>query len=236
MSIGHGSKYGGIRAPKELAKILAEEDTKKLLKRRVETDFRHDVPLGFGISVDAKTVYGDRGYVAEVRSGRVRVSGLSADQIIAAHVCHEVTEKAIVDGDNPVDIYEGAHPYAETAEHEEVKRVRGSDDGYEEALKPALDRCFARKPERPPLDLWCGPLHDESDKDDKEMLRVLRSKGVKDADKSSKRNAGYMIGKEQCKDCAHFLGDGVLEECDLVSGLVRADRQCDWWEKGKSDT
>lgn len=233
MSSGHNEQFGGMRTPKELAKMMEEGDTAKLAKRRITVDCLHDVSLGFGISVDAHMVYGDRCYVDDIRSGRAKVSGMSADQVIAAHVCHEITEKAVADGDNPVDLYEGAHPFGEAAEHEEVRRIRGDDHGYEEALSGALARCYARYPEKPPLDLWCGPLRDEASKRDKELLRILRVKGVTDAHKMSKRDAAYCIGMEQCRDCVHYGGGTVMDVCDIVGGMVRADRQCDRWSKKK---
>lgn len=232
MASGHGAEYGGIRTPAELKKMLAEGDTGKLTKRPYTTDFSHDVALAFGISVDAHTVYGDRQYVADIRSGKVRVPGMSPSQLIHAHCLHEVTEKAIDDGDNPVDLYEGAHPFAEIAEHEEVKRVRGNDRGYEEALEPAINACYRRDPENPPRDLWCSPLLDEPTKRDKEILRIYRAHGVTDASKMSKRAVAYGFGTNQCRDCVHFHGESP-GLCDIVSGYVRADRQCERWEARK---
>jgi len=225
-------KYTGIRTAAELDKMLATGDTGKLAKRPVKTDFTCDIPLGFGISTDGRTVYGDRRYVEEIKSGKVRVSGMSAKQLIVAHIEHEVIEKAVDDGDNPVDLYEGAHPFGERAEHNEVIAVRGNDRGYEAALQPGLDRAYRRMPQIVAADLWAGPLLDEPTKRDKEILRVLRAKGCKDAMKASKREAGYGFGAEQCKRCHHF-GGGSLAPCELVSGLVRFDRQCDWWMKAK---
>lgn len=230
MAVGHNASFGGIRTPVELEKMLAEGDTGKLAKRKVRTDFTKDVALCFGISVDAHTVYGDRQYVADLRSGMVKVPGMSANQVIAAHIDHEVVEKAVDDGDNPVDLYEGAHPFGEAAEHIEVKRVRGTDRGYEDALRPAIKACYRRDPKNPPRDLWCGPLLDRPSKRDKEILRVYRAKGVADAFKASKRDASYGYGAEQCRACRHYGGGKEFDTCELVDGYVRADRQCDWWK------
>jgi hypothetical protein len=141
---------------------------------------------------------------------------MSPRQIIQAWIEHEHTEKAVDDGDNPVDAYLGAHGFG-------PKR-------YEGAIAPALDRCAKRAPDNPPRDLWCGPYLDPPTARDQEILRIFRAKGLADAFKASKPAAEYGIGAEKCRDCRRFAG-GKLGECEKVCGLVRWNRRCDWYSE-----
>jgi hypothetical protein len=232
MSTGH-LKYEK-KGEAELYKVLGEGDTPKLLARKYLIDTTHDWPYAGGNSVDGHTVYFDRTFYREIMDGIIKVRGMSPRDIISRVCDHEHSEWSIMVGDNPVDSYPPAHALATTYEHRDIK----NPERYEECLKPGLKRCIKRfialgTKANPPRDVWCGPVLDDPDDDDREILRILRAKGVHDAFKVSKISVHYGTGDTECKDCKMF-GDGkqktgVMRQCELVSGLVRADRWCDKW-------
>ena len=222
---------GEKKSVAETFQILGEGDTPKLYGKPVALDVSCDIPYTGGVSVDGKTVYIDRTIYRKVMDGKVSVRGMSPRQLITVWIEHEHAEKAIDDGDNPADAYQAAHGFATCKEEETVRHMGVNPKRYEEAIKPALLRCIARDPKQPPKDLWCGPYLDEPTPRDKEILRVFRSKGVLDAFKKSKLEMNYGMRGNECRKCVHF-GGGELAQCEVVCGLVRADRGCDAW-KGK---
>lgn len=227
MSTGH-LRGEECKSDAELHKMLGEGDTAKLYGRKVKLDTSHDIPYAGGSSVDGKTVYVDRTLCHEVKSGKVAVRGMTGRQIIQMWIEHEHTEWAVDAGDNPVDAYPASHAFATANEEHHVKVLNVNPERYEAAIRPALERCVKRDPENPPRDLWCGPYLDDPTPRDKELLRIFKAKGVIDALKASKIDAGYGIGARECKDCRYF-GGGELAPCEKVCGLVRANRQCKWW-------
>jgi hypothetical protein len=227
MSTGHRSE---AKPTAELYRMLGERDTNDLYARAVKLDTEHDVPYGGGVSVDGKTVYIDQTLYAQVMSGAVAVRGMTPRQIIQAWIEHEHTEWAVDAGDNPADTYGACHGFATAKEERFVKQLGVDPERYEAAIRPALDKCARRDPKNPPRDLWCGPYLDNPDARDQELLRSFRAKGVEDAFKRSKIDVHYGLGAERCKTCKHF-GGGELAQCQIVCGLVRADRQCDEYEK-----
>jgi hypothetical protein len=227
MSTGH--RRDARKTDAELYQMLGEGDTSALYAKKVALDTAHDIPYAGGVSVDGKIVYIDRRLYRDVIDGRLAVRGMSPRQIIQAWIEHEHTEKAVDDGDNPVDAYLGAHGFGTAKEHAFVRLLRVDPKRYEGAIAPALDRCAKRDPDNPPRDLWCGPYLDQPTARDQEILRIFRAKGVADAFKASKLAAEYGIGAEKCRDCGHFAG-GKLGECEKVCGLVRWNRRCDWYE------
>jgi hypothetical protein len=231
--VSTGHLHGEKKSAAELYQMLGEGDTNELYARHVKLDMTCDVPYGGGSSVDGKTVYIDYWLYREVKDGKVTVKGMSADQVIQAWIEHEHCEWAVEAGDNPVDAYGGAHSYATAKEERFVDSLGVNPERYEEAIRPALIRCQARDPKQLPKDLWCGPYLDNPTPRDKELLRIFRAKGVVDAFKKSKLESEYGIGAEQCRDCKYF-GGGKVAPCEKVSGLVRWNRRCDWYEpKGK---
>jgi hypothetical protein len=231
MSTGH--LYGEEKkSDAELYQMLGEADTASLYARKIKLDASHDVPYAGGVSVDGETVYVDRMLYREVKYGKASVRGITGPQLIQAFIEHEHTEWAIDCGDNPVDTYPAAHAFATAKEERFVKQLGVNPERYEEAIRPALERCVKRDPVNPPRDLWCGPYLDDPTPRDKELLRILRGKSVWDAFKASKIDADYGIGARECKDCRYF-GGGKLAPCERVCGLVRANRQCKWWETKK---
>jgi hypothetical protein len=218
----------------ELYKMLGEGDTPDLYARSTKLDTSHTIPYAGGNSVDGKTVYIDDQLYREVMDGKVKVEGMTPDQLIQAWLEHEHTEWAVDSGDNPVDRYDAAHEFAEAKEDKFVVRQVGVPRArYIEAIKPALERCARREPSNPPKDLWCAPYLDEPTPGDKEILAEFRKHGVVDAFKKSKVDVNYGIGQAQCRDCRHFSGGmkGPVRPCELVSGLVRNDRHCDLWHR-----
>jgi hypothetical protein len=107
MSVGH--LRGETKSTEELYLILGEADTSKLYGQPVKLDTSHDIPYAGGVSVDGKTVYIDRRLYCDLRLGKVRVKGMTWRQVVQCWIEHEHTEKSVVDGDNPVDVYLGAH-------------------------------------------------------------------------------------------------------------------------------
>lgn len=227
MSVGH--LRGETKTTEELYLILGEADTSKLYGQSVKLDTMHDIPYAGGVSVDGRTVYIDRKLYTDLRLGKVRVRGMTWKQVVQCWIEHEHTEKSVVDGDNPVDVYLGAHAMATTKENETAKMILGNADRYEDAIEPALKACAARDPVIVPKDLWCGPYLDAPSKRDLEILRIFRSKGVVDAFKHAKSDPSVMYGiaARRCGDCKHFESPGkTLSLCEVVAGRVREGRQC----------
>jgi hypothetical protein len=228
MAVGHQHAEGQKKTLAELYQMLGEGDTARLYARPVTLDTSHDIAYAGGNSVDGKTVYIDRRLYADIQSGKIAVRGMTAKQIVRCIVEHEHTEWAIMAGDNPVDTYLPSHLFAECKEDEEAGSSR---ERYEAALKGPVAACARRDPENPPRDLWCGPYRDSEDARDKELLRLMRAKGVVDAFKRSKFDVHYGIRANKCGQCEHYGEPGkVLSPCSEVGGLVRADRVCDLWE------
>jgi hypothetical protein len=245
MSTGH--RDAEPKSEAELNKMLGEGDTPELMARDFKLDTSHDVPYAAGISVDGRTVYIDSRLYAEVMSGDVRVRGITARELTGAWAEHEHTEWAVDSGDNPVDSYGAAHAFAIAKENRRYETLGRNPDRVNETVGPAIDRCAARDPVNPPRDLWCGPYHDTAQTDDgrdgkraRELLRMFRRKGVVDAFKMSKIETHYGMGPDQCRNCVHFgrdtairraLGNGDIAPCEIVCGLVRADRDCDRYQE-----
>jgi hypothetical protein len=242
MSTGH-LKYEK-KSPDELYKLLGEGDTSILYARKPLIDTTYDWPYAGGNSVDGKTVFIDHTFYREVMDYVVYVRGMTARQIVQAIVEHEHTEWAIDAGDNPVDNYPASHGFAIAKEHRFVSQLPVDPERYEACIKPGLKRCLKRfislgTKANPPRDAWCGPVLDDPDDDDREILRILRAKGVVDAFKLAKPTVHYGIGDKKCADCKMF-GDqppnaGILRTCELVSGLVRDLRNCDRWKAKKGN-
>jgi hypothetical protein len=177
--------------------------------------------------------------------GAFKKTGLEPDQIIERWLDHEHVEKCVIDGDNPVDSYEGGHRYALRKEHEGLLFILGPDNAmakikaYEAVIWPALVRCYKRDPKKVPLDLWCSPLLDAPEERDEEILKIMKRLGVKDASKMSKYSTHYGLSGRPCRDCTMWAPqqlsqeDGNLAMCTAVAGLVRENRHCDLFRPRK---
>lgn len=233
MSVGHAID-AKPKPSAELYEILGEGDTPKLYARPVNLITDKDIPYAGGNSVNGKNVYIDRRFYEDIKSGRVVVRGMTFDQIVSAIIEHEHTEWAVDVGDNGVDVYQPAHEFAEAKENAFVKDLGVNLDRYNVGLEAAIKACLRRKPENPPKDLWCGPVLDHPDVHDKEILRILQSKGVEDAFKASKFDVHYSISPNRCKDCRFMeFPDKPFSRCEKVSGLVRQTRGCDLFDERK---
>jgi hypothetical protein len=237
MSTAH---RGEPKTQAELNHMLGQGDTPELAEKPVKLNTSHGIAYGAGVSVDGKTVYIDATLYNELTTGKIALPrGLDAVEVVKAWIDHEHTEWAIDAGDNPIDAYSAAHAYATTAEHKAISDAGGDPDRYEAAIKGALDRCIARYPKNPPKDLWCGPYLDTAFGDDakdaaraKEILRAYREQGVRDAFKVSKAEVHYGISDVECRNCTMYECPGKqMSTCDLVCGLVRADRSCDRYDE-----
>jgi hypothetical protein len=227
----------------ELFQALGERDTPLLYDRPYRVDASYDIATGAGNSNDRNTVYVDRGLYAELMGGAFNETGLTPEQILYCWIDHEHVEKCIVDGDNPIDLYEPAHKRALKREHEHVLTILGKNNAkdtikrYEQAIWPALERAYNRRPQRVPSDLWVGPIIDELDEDEraKRLIAAYEKMDVEDARKRSKFNVHYGYGEQRCDHCRNWAPgqrqdqNGQLAACRVVAGLVRADRHCDFW-------
>ncbi|HEY7238670.1 MAG TPA: hypothetical protein VH600_05840 [Burkholderiales bacterium] len=225
----------------ELYATLGERDTPCLYDTPYTVDASYDCPFGAGNSVDRRIKYVDRTLYAEAMDGVYADTGLTPAQLIGRWLDHEHIEKCCIDGDNPCDIYGPGHRRALAGEHHGVLVILGPDDArekignYEVVIWPGLVRCYNRPVARAPADLWCGPLSDEPEARDREILAALAELGVEDARKRGKRELHYGLGNHDCEDCRHWLGalpgagEGLesLAPCEVANGLVRHDRFCD---------
>lgn len=218
--------------------MLGERDTPGLYAKPYKLDTNHDCPTGGGNSLDRKTKYIDRILYQEVMDGEFKKTGLEPDQIIRLWCDHEHTEKCAADGDNAMDFYTPCHKVALRKEHEGVNLILGPGKIklYETTIWPGLVRCYSRDIVKPPKDLWCGPLNDDPESRDEEILEVLQKLGVIDAQKHGKQEARYGYGVHTCDSCRFFNPEflsqqrGELAACKVVSGLVRGSRGSDYWQ------
>ena len=241
MSTGH-LKYE-IKTPTELFAMLGEGDTPALYARKHRVDVSHDIPYTGGNSVDGSVVFIDRQAYRDVMDGKIYVRGMTPSQIINAWEEHEHAEWTVLMGLNPVQTYPAAHGMATASEHQFVRKLPIDVDRYETCIKAGLEsvkRRFIAMGSKcnPPRDLWCGPVIDDPDKDDLEIIRILKSKGVEDAHKLAKAVVNYGVGERKCMDCAMFGERDILpslRKCDLVNGLVRKGLWCERWTPKKGN-
>lgn len=243
MTIGHRLSEDELTqaTPEELFKSLGEGDTPSLIAQRYTVDTDHDLPTGAGNSLDRKTIYIDRQLYQEVMDGAFSKTGLTPQQIIDRWLDHEHKEVCITDGDTAVDTYTPAHERALASEHLGVlvilgtKNAKAKIDNYESVIWPGIVRAYQRDPVKPPKDYWCGPLLDDPQPRDLEILDILRKLGVADARKQSKYDVHYGYTAHRCHACSMWRPDrlsqerGTLAECSAVSGLVRDTRGCELW-------
>jgi hypothetical protein len=214
----------------ELYSILGERDTPYLFDQPYKLDTEHDWPTGGGNTTDRKIIGIDRTLYAQVMDNEFKATGLEPIHIINGWIQHEHTEICIVDGDNPVDTYQPGHRRALAREHE-FYRFLGADIGKIEKLYwPKLVECYQRDVKKPHPLMWCGPILDNAQERDEEILAQLQRLGVKDAFKRSKYDTHYGIGPDHCHDCFNYGGKSDLELCKIVSGQVRESRHCDFWQ------
>jgi hypothetical protein len=234
--------------PEELFRVVGERQTPELIGAPYEVNTDFDIPFGAGNSLDRATIYIDRVLHDEVMDGAFAATGLEPFQIIERFCDHEHFEKAIVDGDNAVDLYYGAHRHALRAEHEGVLAILGRDNAqakiktYETVLWPGIERCAKRPVKKVPADLWCAPLRDdEDDPHAGDILKRLLKLGALDAGKRSKYETHYGISGRPCRICRHWHPDrfsqlnDALADCDIVGGLARENRHCDFFKIKKEN-
>ncbi len=229
----------------ELYRALGDRNTPDLFQQSYKIDTEHDCPFGAGNSVDRKTIYIDRTLYQEVMDGGLSKTGLNGEQIIGLWCQHEHTEKAIVDGDNPVDNYYPAHTRALRMEHRHLLSIVGHKNAnakirhYEEVIWPALVKCYHRDIKRPPKDLWCAPVLDDPTPRDEEIIETFRRLGVVDAHKRTKHDTHYQPGPRYCMDCRYWNPElvsqsgGEMASCRIVNGLVRNNMHCDMFKPAK---
>jgi hypothetical protein len=241
MSVGRSVEDNGTKTLAQLFTMLGMGDTAILKAQGFKLDTDHDIVDGGGISVDRQTIFLDAELYRQIVAGEITVANMTAVQIVLCICDHEHTEKCVADGDNPVDNYLAAHVYANTDEDRGVEATGAKPGDYNAALVAPLKRCEQQTPKKVPVTLWCSPYLDDPDENDERVLEIFRTLGVVDAFKASKYTAHYGIGENECRGCRYFHLSpepeqlGVLGLCDKVCGLVRIDRQCDWWEAPPSE-
>ncbi len=231
----------------ETYRALGDRNTPELFQQSYKINTEFDIPFGAGNSVDRKTIYIDRVLYQEVMDGGLSKSGLTPDQLIGLWCAHEHTEKAIVDGDNPVDNYYPAHTRALRREHQHLLAILGDKSAnakirhYEETIWPTLVKCYHRDIKRPPKDIWCAPALDDPTPRDEEIIEIFRRLGVVDAHKRTKYETHYQPGPRYCKDCRYWNPEylsqqgGEMASCKIVNGLVRAGMHCDYFKPAKDE-
>ncbi len=229
----------------ELYRALGDRNTPDLFAQSYKVNTDHDCPFGAGNSVDRKTIYIDRVLYQEAMDNALSKSGVNGEQLIGLWCNHEHTEKCVVDGDNPVDNYYPAHTRALRFEHQHLLSIVGQKSAnakirtYEEAIWPALVKCYHRDIKRPPKDLWCAPILDQPTPRDEEIIEIFRKLGVADAHKKTKWESHYQPGPRHCEDCRYWNPEyltqqhGELAACRIVNGLVRDLMSCDHFKAAK---
>ena len=238
MSAGHPHTGKDHRSPAELAWLRKYTDLPVLMKRFHDLDVDHDVPDGAGYNVQGTVRFIDRDFFEALlnheHANKIGLdpihTGLSPEQTVECILEHEAVEKALLDGDNPIDTYKAAHDLATLAEHEKVKSFGGTPLQYERALKPIFDYCERKVVNAAKADFACASMLEDRDQHDTKALAAMRKLGVTDASKESRASVGYgkSTSESKCRGCKHWQGHRSLKlsPCAVVNGLVRWDRWC----------
>ena len=230
MSIGSPHHRPNHRHQAELHQLMATPSFKQMWARPFRVDTSKEVPDTAGYNVLGDVYFVDSFFAAAVRAGKIVVPGMSPQQILHAILLHERIEKCVLDADNDVNSYEGAHEFATLAEHLFVISCGAKPRLYEAALKP-----YIRHNETKPLtnvdrNLDCEPYNDEPDAEDKTAIAAMLKLGVTDAGKAPKEpfKYGRSTGTDQCQGCKNWMaGKPVdLSPCAVISGVVRNTYWC----------
>jgi hypothetical protein len=238
VSAGHGHSRPNLKHPKELAKLLTEGGAPELMHRWQRLDPDHDINDLAGYNVAGTVRFIDRdafhallnpAYAEHIGVGPID-TGLSGEDTIACIIEHESDEKVLLDADNNVNTYPGAHEFASTGEDEKVIAKGSTPLRYNRGLKKLIEFCAKKNPVKVPRDYACAPLLDDPDANDKRVLARLRQLGVIDAFKVSKASQDYSkaVGADKCFVCKGWQGDRShdLSPCAVVDGLVTKNRWC----------
>lgn len=224
---------------RDVYRYLGSYDTPELYAENYTVMTMFDVPWGAGNSLDRQRVYVDARLYQEIIDGVLVVDGLTPRDILAAWCDHEHTEICTIAGDNPVDNYQAAHECSQCKEHEFIVARGVKIAAYEDAIWPALRRCYNRPFKNVPKDIWCGPVLDKPTPRDHEIIKQLVRLGITDADRQSKYDVHYGVGATRCGDCTMYRKKedyGSRGLCVAVDGPIRYDRNCDLWEQKRSNT
>lgn len=238
MSAGHGHSRPNLKHHTELAKLLSTGGAPELMHRWQKLDPDYDINDLAGYNVPGTIRYIDRDafhaildpeYAEHIGVGPID-TGMSPEDTIACIVEHESDEKVLLDGDNDVNSYPGAHEYATAGENSKVIEKGSTPLKYNRGLARLIKFCEAKTPVKVPHDYACAPLLDDPDANDQRVLALLRKLGVIDAFKQSKRSLDYStaIGADRCVGCKNWQGHPVLDlsPCAVVDGLVRNSMWC----------
>jgi hypothetical protein len=183
MSVGHPHRRPNARHARELTALRREPDVARRLARGFDVDTAHDVADLAGYDTTGGVIYVDRHLVAGLQAGRIRLAGKSPRQVAAlvmrALTIHEHTEKALIDAKK--FSYPAAHEFATLAEHQLLRAAGVAPFAYEQALKLFIKRVSAEPVVSPPKDLDCTPYLDDPDDNDRRVLAIYRTLGVRDA-------------------------------------------------------
>ncbi len=250
MSIGHEHEQESRLAHGRGADTLLKSGGAPSLLRRFNS-FRddYDIPYGVGVSVDGTTRYGDRDLVralydpayAEHLIGERIDSGLSPNDTLECCLRNVTVEKVLVDSDNPINDYTGAHDFGAAAEFDLVRQKGSTPVRFRRGLAKILHFCSRKPLKSIPQDYDCAAALADHTSNGRRILAELKRLGVEDADHVEKASVNYgkAHGEDRCEACSQWQGQGnaPLGQCSIVQGLVRGDRTCDRFQPqgAKSD-
>ena len=231
MSAGHSHSRRLSKAhPEELKKLMAEPTAAAMLANPPKLVMDKQISDTGGYPVIGNWRYIDIDFVNAVKSGQLKVPGMTAAQILHAVFLHEFLERVLLDADNPIDSYLAAHEFATLFEHTYVRSLGVTPRVYEDAIEPFIKHNETKDLTHPALDLDCAPMIDDPDANDLKSLKMLQGLGVPDASKKSKEKMQYgkSTSNDKCAGCSNWQGarSADLSPCNIVSGAVRLDRWC----------
>jgi hypothetical protein len=240
VSIGSPHHRPNHKHKAELQKLTSEPSFRRMWARPIQIDTSKEIPDTAGYNVAGNIYFVDALFAAAVRAGRVVVPNMMPAQIMQAVLMHERIEKCLLDADNDIDSYEGAHEFATLSEHLFVISLGAKPRLYEAALAPYIKQNETKPLRLPPNDLDAEPYVDRPDAEDNRAISEMVKLGVSDAGKVAKESVRY--GKsttgDRCVGCKNWAAGKPVElsACALISGAVRFDRWCSKFETQERKT
>jgi hypothetical protein len=216
---------------KQLEKLLADPDAKRMWARPFKVLFDFDCPDGGGYSVLGDLYFVDPILADAIKTGKLSADGMSADETLETLIRHERIEKTLLDSDNEIVFYPASHEYATAGELDDVRSKGGKVYQYKRVFKPFLALTERKRITRPHPQLDAAPYIDDPDRTDKTIIAELRRLGVVDAFKKSRHEVNYRDGKPGggCSDCRHYTGvDDKRGICAITEGLILGRMWCDY--------
>src|SRR5258708_34471643 len=108
MSAGHAHKRASKATIPKLKALLDEPTAAEMLNRHVKIDFDHEIPDTGGWNVSGDTRFIDAQFAQWVRAGKVKVDGMTPEQILTPIFIHERVERPLMDANNKINLYKDA--------------------------------------------------------------------------------------------------------------------------------